>query len=90
MDDIYENIEKYNANKKRKILFVFDDMIADMELNPIVTELFTRGRKLNISPVFIRQSYFVVLKNIRLSSTHYFVIKIPNKKELHVELFIRY
>ena len=59
MDDIYKNIEEYNPNKKRKILIVFDDMIADMlsnkKLNPIVTELFIRGRKLNISVVFITQ-----------------------------------
>ena len=57
MDDIYKNIEEYNPNKKQKILTVFNDMIADMlsnqKLNPIVTELFIRGRKLNISLVFI-------------------------------------
>ena len=80
MDDIYKNIEECNPNKKRKILIVFDDMIADMlsnkNLNPIVTELF---RKLNISLVFITQSYFAVPKNIRLDSTHYFIMKIPNK-----------
>ena len=62
MNDIYKNIEKYNAVKKNKILFVFDDMIADMisnkTLNRIVTELFIRGRKLNISFAFITQSYF--------------------------------
>ena len=52
------------------------------KLNPIVTELFIRGRKLNISLVFITQSYFAVPKNIRLNSTHYFVMKIPNKREL--------
>ena len=61
-------------------------MIADMhsnkKLNPIVTELFTRGRNLNIPLVFITQSYFAVPKNIRLNSTHYFVMKIPNKREL--------
>ena len=86
MDDVYKNIEKYNPNKKRKMFIVFDDMIADMfsnkKLNPIVTELFIRGRKLNISLVFITQSYFAVPKNIRLNSTHYFVMKIPNKREL--------
>ena len=85
-DDIYKNIEDYNPNKKRKTLIVFDNMIADMlsnkKLNPIVTELFIRGRKLNISLVFITQSYFAVPKNIRLNSTHYFVMKIPNKREL--------
>ena len=57
MDDIYKNIEEYNANKKQKILIVFDDMIIDMlrnkKLSPIVAELFIRGRKLNISLVFI-------------------------------------
>ena len=66
MNDVYKNIEKYNPNKKRKILIVFDDVIADMLsnkiLHPIVTELFIRGRKLNISLVFITQSYFVVQK----------------------------
>ena len=62
MDDIYKNIERCNPNRERKILIVFDDMISDMlsnkKLNPIVTELFIRGRKLNISLVFITQSYF--------------------------------
>ena len=86
MEDIYKNIEEYNPNKKPKILIVFDDIISDMlsnkKLNPIVTELFIRGRKLNISLVFITQSYFAVPKNIRLNSTHYFVMKIPNKREL--------
>ena len=80
------NTEDYNPNKKRKILIVFDDIIADMlsnkKLNPIVTELFVRGRKLNISLVFITQSYFSVPKNIRLNSTHYFIMKIPSKREL--------
>ena len=78
MDDIYKNIEEYNPNKKRKILNVFDDMIADMlsnkKPNPIVAELFNRGRKLNISIAFITQYYFAVPKSIRLSSTHYFII----------------
>ena len=85
MDYIYKNITEYNPNKKRRILIVFDDMIADMlsnkKLNPIVTELFIRGRKLNISLVFITQSYFTVPKNNRLNSTHYFLMKIPNKRE---------
>ena len=78
MDDIYKNIEEFNPNKKRKII-VFDDMIADMhsnkKFNPIVTELFIRGRKLNISLVFITKSYFDVSKNIRLNSTHHFIMK---------------
>ena len=86
MNDIYKNIKEYNPNKKRKILIVFDDMIADMlsnkKLNPTVTELFIRVRKLNISLVFITQLYFSVPKNIKLNSTHYFIIKIPNNREL--------
>ena len=86
IDDVYENLEDYNPTKKRRVLIVFDDMIADMEsnkkLSPIVTELFLRGRKLNISLVFISQSYFKVPKTIRLNATHYFIIKIPNKREL--------
>ena len=65
---------------------MFDDMIADMEsnkkLSPIVTELFLRGKKLNISLVFISQSYFKVPKHIRLNVMHYFIMKIPNKREL--------
>ena len=83
MQDVYKNIEDYNLNKKRKILIVFVDMIADMinnkKLNSAVTEL---GRKLNISNVFITQSYFKVPKDVRLNSTHNFIMKIPNKKEL--------
>ena len=86
MQDVYKNIEDYNPGKKRKVLIVFDDMIADMinnnKLNPIVTELFIRGRKLNISIVFITQSYFKVPKDVRLNSTHFFIMKIPNKREL--------
>ena len=86
MYDIHKNIEEYNPKKKQKILIVFDDMIADLlsnkKPNLVVTELFIRGRKLNISLVFITQSYFAVLKNVRLNSTHYFVMKIPNKREL--------
>ena len=61
-------------------------MIADMEANekliPLVTELFLRGRKLNISLVFVSQYYLKVLKTIRLCATHYFIIKIPNKRGL--------
>ena len=86
MQDIYKNIEDCNPGKKGKILIVFDDMIADMinnkKLNPVVTELFIRGRKLNISIVFITQSYFNVPKDVRLSPTHFFIMKIPNKREL--------
>ena len=86
MEDVYKNIEEYNVDKERKILIVFDDMIADMinnkKLNSIVTELFIRGRKLNISIVFITQSYFKVPKDVRLNTSHFFIAKIPNKREL--------
>ena len=61
-------------------------MIADLEsnkkLNPIVTELFLRGRKLNISRVFVSKSYFKVSKTLRINATHYFIMKIPNKRDL--------
>ena len=86
MDDVYENIHDYNSNRKRKILIVFDDMIADIMTNKkfqaIIKELFIRCRKLNISLVFITQSYFSVPKDVRLNSTHYLIMKINNKKEL--------
>ena len=75
MQDVYKNIEDYNPGKKRKVLIIFDDMIADMinnnKLDSIVTELFIRGRKLNISIVFITQSCFKVPKDVRLNSTHF-------------------
>ena len=86
MDDVYKNIEEYNPNKKRQILIAFDDMITDIfsnkKHNPILTELFIRGKKLIMFLVFITQSYFAVPKNIRLNSTHNFIMKIPNKREL--------
>ena len=70
MDNIYKNIEEYNPNKKHEILIAFGDIIADMlnnkRLNKLVTEIFIRRRKLNISLVFITQSYFAVPKNIKL------------------------
>ena len=86
MNDVHKNIEEYNTNKKQKTLTEFDDMIADMliniKLNPIVTKLFFRGRKLNISLGFITQSYFKVPKEVRLNTTHLFIMKIPSKGEL--------
>ena len=86
MQDVYKNIEDYNPNKKRKILIVFDDMIADLinnkKLSPVVTQLFIRGRKLGISIAFITQSYFKVPKDVRLNSTYFVIMKIPNKIEL--------
>ena len=84
MNDIYKNVEEYNPNKEQKILIVFDDMIADMlsnkKINP--TELYIRQRKKNIFLAFITQSFFAVQKNIRINSTSYFVMKIPNKRDL--------
>ena len=79
MQDVYKDIDGYNIDKESKILIVFDDMIANMiinnkKLNSIVTELFIRGRKLNISLVFITQSYFKV---------HFFIINIPIKEKFN-------
>ena len=83
MRDIYKNIDEYNPDKENKILIVFDDIIADMihnkKLNSIVTELFIRGRKLNISLIFITRSYFKVPKDVSINTTHFFITKIPNK-----------
>ena len=79
MHDVYKNINEYNVDKDCKILIVFDDMIADMihnkKLNSTVTELFIWGRKLNISLVFITQSYFKVRKDVRLNTTSIFYLK---------------
>ena len=86
MQDVYKNIDEYNIDKERKRIIVFDDMIADMindkKLNSIVTELFIRGRKWNISLVFITQSYFKVPKDVRLYTTHFFITKLLDKREL--------
>ena len=82
MHDVYKNIDEYSAYKENKILIVFDDMIADIILNSIVTKLFIRRRKLNISLAFISQSYFKVSINVRLNTSHVFIAKIPNKREL--------
>ena len=76
MNDVYENIDLYNPNRQRKILIAFDDMIADIMTNKkfqsVIKELFIRCRKINISLVFVICFY----------STHYFIMKISNKKEL--------
>ena len=86
MDDVYENIHHYISSRKRKILILFDDVIAGMMTNKkcqaIIKELFIRCRKLNISLAFITQSYFSVPKDLRLNSTHYLIMKINNKREL--------
>ena len=59
------------------------DMLSNKKLNPTVTELFIIGRRLNIALIFITQSYSAVPKSIRLNSAHYFVMKLPNKRELY-------
>ena len=86
MDDVLDDINNYNKNRDKKVLIVFDDMIADIEYNKnfkrIIKEIFYRARKINVSTVFIMQSYFRALKYARLNSTHYILMKINNKKEL--------
>ena len=86
MQDVYKDIDEYDIDKEGKILVAFDDMIADMinnkKLNSTVTELFIKRRKLNISLVFITQSYFKVPKDVRLNTTHFFIANIPNIREL--------
>ena len=75
MYDVYKNIDDYHPDKENKMLIVFDDVMADMihnkKLNPVVTELFFRGRKLSISLVFITQSYFDVPKDVWLNTSHF-------------------
>ena len=86
MNDVYKKISDYNKKHDKKVLLVFDHMIADIEYNKnfkkVIKELFYRARKLNISIVFITQSYFRALKDARLNSMHYILMKIGNKKEL--------
>ena len=86
MNDVLNDINNYNKNRDKKVLIVFDDMVADIEYNKnfkrIIKELFYRARKINVSIVFITQSYFRALKDARLNSTNYILMKIGNKKEL--------
>ena len=86
MDDVFTNIDDYNKKRKRKVLIVFDDMIADImsstKFQAIIEELFIRCRKLNISIIFITQSYFRTSKDTRLNSMHYVIMKIESRKEL--------
>ena len=86
MDDVLEDINNYNKKRDKKVLIIFDDMIADImrseKFKAIVKELFIRCRKLNISIIFITQSYFRTPKDARLNSAHYILMKIGNKKEL--------
>ena len=83
MNDVLDDINDHNKNRDKK---VFDDMITDIEYNKnfkqIIKELFYRARKINVSIVFITQSYFRTLKDARLNSTHYILMRIGNKKEL--------
>ena len=85
MNDVLEDINSYNKNRNKKVLIIFDDKIADImrseKFKAIVKELFIRCRKLNISIVFITQSYFRTPKDARLNSTHCKIMKIGNKKE---------
>ena len=84
MNDVYADISNYNKKLENKVIIVFDDMIADTEYNKkfkqIIKELFYRARKINVSIVFITQCYFIALKDARLNSTHYILMKIDNKK----------
>ena len=86
MGNVSKNTKEYNLGKKRKVLIAFDDMITDVvnneKLNPIITELLIRSRKLNIFIVFIIQSYVKVPKEVRLNTAHIFIMKIQNKREL--------
>ena len=86
MNDVLEDINNYNKKRDKKVLIIFDDMIADImkseKFKAIVKELFISCRKLNISIIFITQSYFRTPKDARLNSTHYILMKIGNKKEL--------
>ena len=86
MDDIYDEINDYNKKRKKKVLIVFDDMIAHVMSNKkaqqVLKELFIRCRKLNISFCFLTQSYFSVPKDVRLNCTHYIIFKLNNKREL--------
>ena len=86
MNDVPDDINNHNKNRDKKVLIVFDDMIADIECNNnfkrIIKELFYRACKINVSIVFIKQSYFRALKVHRLNSAHYILMKIGNKKEL--------
>ena len=86
MADVYENTDDYNLSRKRKILFAFDEMIegimSNKKLQAIIKWLFIRCRKLNISLVFITQSYFSVPKDVGLNSAHYLIMKISSRKEL--------
>ena len=92
MDDVYNNIDDYNPKRKRKVLIMFEDMIADIMTNKrfqaIIKELFIRCRKFNISLFFITQSYFSVPKEVRLNSTHYLIMNFAIKENYNKLLLI--
>ena len=85
------NIDDFKSIRKRKVLIVFDDMIADITTNKkfqaAIKEFFIRRRKLNISLVFITQSCFNIPKEVRLNSTHYLIFKVNNRRELQNIVF---
>ena len=82
-DDVYKDVDNYNSKRDKKVLIVFDDIIADImgneKFQAVMKEFFIRCIKLNISLVFITQSYFPVPKDVRLNSIHYLILKINNK-----------
>ena len=84
MNDVLEDINNYDKNRDKKVIIIFDDVIADImrseKFKVLLKELFIRCRKLNISIVFTTQSYFRTPKDARLNSTHYILMKIGNKK----------
>ena len=86
MDDVYNNIDYYNPNRNRKILIVLDDMIANMMTNnkiqAIIKAIFIRCLKLNVSLVFITQSYFSVQNEVRLNCTYYLIMNIDNTRKV--------
>ena len=90
MDDVYENIDDYNPTRKRKTLIVFYNIIADIMSNKkfqaVVKELSIRCKKINISLVFVTQSYFSVPKDARLNSTHYVIMKTNNKTKMNYKI----
>ena len=91
MNDVLDDINNYNKSRDKKVLIVFDDMIADIEYNKnfkrIIKELFYRARKINVSIVFITQSYFRASKGARLNSTHYIIMKIKKNSRRKIRSF---
>ena len=85
MQDVYKNMERYNPSRKCNVLLFFDNIIADVisnkKLSSVVTELFLREKKLNVSTVFITQSYFQVSRDIRIICTH-FLLNTSNKQNV--------